>query len=100
MNKRRIDVNELKRQACKGKKMRTITVKYETVLSYFKQKEAKDLPVFQLTFPPLIHDLLAQLAAAEFVDKLETESKEPLKPLPALATTLRLESFEVRGLSK
>jgi len=43
--------------------MRAITVKYETVLSYFKQKDAKDLPVFQLNFTTLINDLLAQLAA-------------------------------------
>jgi len=50
--------------------MRTITVKYETVLSYFKQKDTKDLPVFQLTFPPLIADLLTHLSLAEFVDKL------------------------------
>lgn len=64
MNKRKIDINELKKGACKGKKYRTINVKYETVLSYFKQKEVKEIPIFQLTFPPLILDLIEQLTAA------------------------------------
>ncbi len=71
MNKRKIEINELKKLACKGKKVRTITVKYETVLAYFKQKDAKDMNVFQITFAPIIHDLLNQLATTEFVDKLQ-----------------------------
>ena len=71
MNKRKIEINELKKLACKGKKMRTITVKYETVLAYFKQKDSKDMDVFQITFMPIITDLLNQLATTEFVDKLQ-----------------------------
>ena len=43
MNKRKIDVNELKKNATRGKKCRNINVKYEVVLSYFKQKEAKQM---------------------------------------------------------
>ena len=43
--------------------MRTITVRYETVLPYFKQKDSKDLPVFQVAFLPLLQDLLMQLAS-------------------------------------
>jgi hypothetical protein len=46
MNKRKIDINELKKQASKGKKHRTVNVKYEVVLSYFKQKEPKDAIIF------------------------------------------------------
>lgn len=71
MNKRKIEINELKKMACKGKKVRTITVKYETVLAYFKQKDAKDMNVFQIAFTPIINDLLNQLATTEFVDKLQ-----------------------------
>ena len=74
MNKRKIEINELKKLACKGKKMRTITVKYEAVLAYFKQKDSKEMQVFQITFPPLISDLLNQLAATEFVAKLQNEN--------------------------
>lgn len=51
--------------------MRTVTVKYETVLAYFKQKDSKDNHVFQTHFIPIINDLLNQLATTEFVDKLE-----------------------------
>jgi hypothetical protein len=71
MNKRKIEISELKKIVYKGKKMRTVTVKYETVLAYFKQKDSKDMNVFQIHFMPLINDLLNQLATTEFVDKLE-----------------------------
>lgn len=71
MNKRKIEINELKKLACKGKKVRTITVKYETVLAYFKQKDAKDMNVFQIAFTPIVNDLLNLLATTEFVDKLQ-----------------------------
>ena len=77
-----------------------MTVKYETVLAYFKQKDYRDLPVFSITFMPLINDLLHQLAATELAQRLETESKEPIKKLPELGTTLKLESFELKALSK
>jgi hypothetical protein len=70
--------------------VRTINVKYETVLAYFKQKEYKDKPVFTIAFMPLINDLLNQLAAAELITKLESESKDDLKVLPVLTSTLKL----------
>jgi hypothetical protein len=57
--------------ACKGKKAKTITVKYETVLAYFKQKDSKDMNVFHITFLPLLSDLLNQLIATELVDKIQ-----------------------------
>lgn len=38
MNKRKIDINEIKKSIVKGKKYKNIDVKYEVVLSYFKQK--------------------------------------------------------------
>lgn len=55
---------------CRGKKVRTINVKYETVLAYFKQKDYRDLPIFSVTFMPLINDLLNQLSATELIDRL------------------------------
>lgn len=70
--------------------MRTINVKYETVLSYFKQKDSKDLPVFTITFMPLITDLLNQLNATELVDRVEGESREAIKVLPSLGVMLKL----------
>ena len=41
------------------------------MLSYFKQKDVKDMKIFQITFPPLIEDILTELLTAEFVFKLE-----------------------------
>lgn len=70
--------------------MRTINVKYETVLAYFKQKDYRDLPIFSVTFMPLINDLLNQLSATELIDRLETESREPIKKLSQPSTTLKL----------
>lgn len=54
MNKRKIDVNEIKKGIVRGKKYRNINVKYEVMLSYFKQKDLKDINIFTVTFPPLI----------------------------------------------
>ena len=71
MQKRKKEVNQLKRILYKGKKVRTIYVKYESIVAYFKQKEYKDRPVFTSTFMPLIHDLLEQLNSAELVSKIE-----------------------------
>ena len=70
------------------------------MLAYFKQKEYKDRPVFTVSFMPLIHDLLNQLAATEPIAKFESESKEPLKSLPQLSNILKLDSFELKALSK
>ena len=65
MNKRKIDISELKRAVGRGKKIRAITVKYDTVLAYFKHKDTKDTKgkVFHIGFLPLISDLLEQLTA-------------------------------------
>lgn len=41
------------------------------MLSYFKQKEVKEMKIFQITFGPLIEEILTQLLTAEFVFKLE-----------------------------
>jgi hypothetical protein len=54
MNKRKIDVNEIKKGVVRGKKYRNINVKYEVVLSYFKQKEVKEMQIFQVSFFPLV----------------------------------------------
>lgn len=70
MNKRKIDINELKKTICRGKKIRAITVKYDTVLAYFKHKDTKDNKVFHIGFLPLITDLLEQLTTAELVQKV------------------------------
>jgi hypothetical protein len=49
--------------------------------------------VFQITFIPIINDLLNQLATTEFVDKLQNENKEPLKTINTSVAALKLESF-------
>lgn len=100
MNKRKIDINDLKKQASKGKKHRTINVKYEAVLSYFKQKSAKDVTIFEVSFMPLINDLVEQISSAEMILKIEKESKEPLKPIILQGPIMKLDTFDLRGLPK
>ena len=63
MNKRKIDVNDLKKKSIKGKKQQNVNVKYDIVLAYFKKKEVKGNDIFQTSFLPLISDLLQQLAS-------------------------------------
>ena len=46
MNKRKIDINDLKKKALRGKKYRTINARYDTVLAFFKEKEVKDKEIF------------------------------------------------------
>lgn len=46
MKKRKLDINEIKKLTLRGKQSRTITTKYETVLSFFKQKDEKSNPIF------------------------------------------------------
>lgn len=41
------------------------------MLSYFKQKEVKEMKIFQVTFAPLIEDILTQLLNAEIIYKME-----------------------------
>jgi len=41
------------------------------MLSYFKQKDVKEMKIFQINFTPLIEDILNELLTAEFVSKLE-----------------------------
>jgi hypothetical protein len=38
MNKRKLEINEVKKIALRGKKQKTIITKYEVALSFFKQK--------------------------------------------------------------
>ena len=83
----------MKKNACKGKKIKTINVKYETLFAYFKQKDSKELNVFKITFMPLINDLLSQLAATELIDRLEKQCKEPIKPINSPGNILKLEIF-------
>ena len=50
MNKRKLEVNEIKKLSLRNKKHKTITTKYEVALSYFKQKDAKKLKIFSIYF--------------------------------------------------
>lgn len=46
MNKRKIDINNLKKKALRGKKYKTINARYDMVLAFFKEKEVKDKEIF------------------------------------------------------
>ena len=46
MNKRKIDINDLKKKALRGKKYRTINARYDIVLAFFKEKEVKEREIF------------------------------------------------------
>ena len=58
MNKRKLEINDIKKQFLRGKKQKTITTRYEIALSYFKQKDAYKLKIFCIYFERLILDLL------------------------------------------
>lgn len=75
MNKRKIDINDLKKKSQRGKKYRTISVKYTTMLAFFKQKSVVEKDVFEVGFFPLINDLLQQLNAFEILQKISTGSQ-------------------------
>lgn len=72
------------------------------MLSYFKQKEAKGLKIFQVNFQPLIMDLLEQVSAGQLICKLDSGSKEPIKPVAIGLGSgqLKLDSFELKNISK
>lgn len=78
MNKRKIEINDIKKQTLRGKKHKTITTKYEAALSYFKNKDVRKLKVFIIDFESLILDLLEQLTSAELIYKLEHSLQEDL----------------------
>ena len=64
MKKRKLDINEIKKLTLRGKQGRTITTKYEVVLSFFKQKEEKSAAIFTIQLEQLVIDLLDQLSNA------------------------------------
>lgn len=100
MNKRKLDINEIKKSTLRGKKYKTINTKYEVVLSYFKQKEIKSHDIFRIDFFPLINDLLQQLNAAEFIYKLENNIKENLKSIELNGDLIKLDNLFLKYLSK
>lgn len=74
MNKRKIDINDLKKRALRGKKYRTINARYDTVLAFFKEKEVKEKEIFEVDFISLISDLISQITTYDFAYKLEMNS--------------------------
>ena len=58
MNKRKLEINEIKKLTLRGKKQKTIITKYEVALSYFKQKDVRNLKIFSIYFESIILDLL------------------------------------------
>lgn len=50
MNKRKLEINEVKKISVKAKKHSTVTTKYEVALSFFKQKELKNNQIFSISF--------------------------------------------------
>ncbi len=57
MHKRKLDLNNLKKQCVKGR-VTNKSAKYETVFSYFKQKDTQARDIFKVRFPTLAKDLL------------------------------------------
>ena len=64
MNKRKLELNDIKKQFLRGRKYKTITTRYEIALSYFKQKDVCKQKIFSIYFEKLIIDLLEQLTNA------------------------------------
>lgn len=71
MKKRKLDVNEIKKLTLRSKQSRTITTKYQVVLSFFKEKNEKSNRIFTIELENLIADFLDQLSNAEITYKLE-----------------------------
>ena len=53
MHKRKIDINQLKKQCVKGR-INNKSAKYETVFSFFKQKDTESREIFRVRFPVLV----------------------------------------------
>lgn len=87
MHKRKIDVNQLKKQCIKGR-VNNKSAKYETVFSFFKQKDPESREIFRVRFPALARELLEALITYDSLSKLDSkeaatllppEAEEPLK---------------------
>jgi hypothetical protein len=98
MNKRKIDINELKKNSMKGSKYRTISVKYENVLAYFKQKEVKEKDIFRVDFSELIEDLVNQMSALELTFKIEHNLEEAIRFLVIQDKQFKLEAFNLKKI--
>lgn len=100
MSKRKLEINEVKKITLRGRKQKTITTKYEVALSFFKNKDQKNVKIFNISFEPLIFDLLDQLANVELVSKLETQSKEEVQAMEVTEEQIRLEGQSFKNISK
>lgn len=97
MHKRKIDINQLKKQCVKGR-INNKSAKYETVFSFFKQKDPESREIFRVRFPVLVRELLEALTSYDAISKLD--SKEATAVLPVdVEEPLKLEVFELRELS-
>jgi hypothetical protein len=72
MNKRKIDINNLKKQCVKGR-INNKSAKYETVFSFFKRKDAEAREIFRVRFPTLVKDLLEALISYDTLSKLDSK---------------------------
>ncbi len=79
MNKRKININDLKRNASRRTHLKTIDAKYETMLPYFKNKGQVDYSIFKITDALVIVDLLDQLVTTELATKTLLESKDSIQ---------------------
>lgn len=50
MNKRKIELNEIKKNVMKGRKHKLINTKYEVAMSFFKQKDMRNSKIFTIYF--------------------------------------------------
>lgn len=50
MNKRKLELNEIKKTITRGRKQKLINTKYEVAMSFFKQKEVKTPKIFTIYF--------------------------------------------------
>lgn len=49
MKKRKLDINEIKKLALRGRQSRAITTKYEVLLSFFKRKNGEKSKIFDVS---------------------------------------------------
>lgn len=72
MNKRKIDLNILKKQCVKGR-TNSKSAKYETVFSFFKQKDPQARDIFRIRFPVLARELLEAIISYDTLSKLNSK---------------------------
>lgn len=77
MNKRKIDLNLLKKQCVKGR-INNKSAKYETVFSFFKQKDPQARDVFRIRFPVLARELLEAIISYDTLSKLNSKDDPTL----------------------